>query len=93
MKKIIHTSHILFILTASLLMGSCQLGKHYTRPELNLPEQLDDKNVDSASIADYPWEQLYGHYFTNAYPQKPIVQQRHAHRCCPNKRTGRYQTD
>ena len=58
MKRILHTP-FLFILAASLLLGSCQLGKHYTRPDLHMPEQLDDKNVDTASIADYPWEQLY----------------------------------
>lgn len=50
---------ITFILAAVLLLGSCQLGKHYTRPKLDLPETLDSLSVDTNSIADYPWEQLY----------------------------------
>lgn len=50
---------IILILTATLAMSSCQLGKHYTRPEMSLPEKLDTTSIDSSSIADYPWEQLY----------------------------------
>ena len=38
---------------------SCQLGKHYTRPQLYLPEQLDSMNIDSTSIGDYKWEDIY----------------------------------
>ena len=49
----------IMILAATLMMGSCQLGKHYTRPEMNLPARLDSISMDSSSIADYPWEQLY----------------------------------
>lgn len=49
---------ILALATAAL-MGSCQLGKQYTRPELNLPQQLDSMSVDSTSMADFPWEKLY----------------------------------
>ena len=40
-------------------MGSCKLGKHYTRPQLELPEKLDSLSVDTTSIGDYAWEQLY----------------------------------
>ena len=43
----------------SLLMGSCKLGKQYTRPEVNLPKQLDRYNFDNSSVADVPWERLY----------------------------------
>ena len=39
--------------------AGCQIGKHYTRPELNLPETLDSLSVDSVSIGDYAWETLY----------------------------------
>ena len=49
----------LFLLAASLLLGSCQLGKHYTRPRLELPETLDSLSVDTTSVADQTWEQLY----------------------------------
>ncbi len=46
-------------LFAVFLLGSCKIGKQYTRPELHLPETLDSLSVDSTSIGDYPWEQLY----------------------------------
>ncbi len=59
MKLFKHTYPMVFILAAALFMGSCQLGKHYTRPNLDLPQTLDSLNVDSTSIADYPWEQIY----------------------------------
>ena len=48
-----------FLLASSLLMGSCKLGKHFTRPEVNLPQRLDSMNIDSSSVADVPWEQVY----------------------------------
>lgn len=44
---------------AAAAFSGCQLGKHYTRPKLELPETLDSLSVDSSSIGDYPWEQLY----------------------------------
>lgn len=59
MKHTYTACKITFILAAVFLLGSCQIGKHYTRPELKLPETLDSLSVDSNSIADYPWEQLY----------------------------------
>lgn len=46
-------------MTATITLGSCQLGKHYTRPEMNIPAKLDSMSMDSTSIADYPWEELY----------------------------------
>lgn len=49
----------LFILSAAAIMGSCQIGQHYTRPDLELPETLDSLSVDTASIGDYAWEELY----------------------------------
>lgn len=50
---------LFFLFAASLLLGSCKLGKHYTRPQLELPETLDSLSVDTTSIGDYAWEQLY----------------------------------
>lgn len=47
------------ILAAAFMVSSCQLGKHYTRPEMNLPERLDSISMDTTSMADYPWEELY----------------------------------
>lgn len=49
----------IFSILAATALSGCQLGKHYTRPQLELPETLDSLSVDSSSIGDYPWEQLY----------------------------------
>lgn len=49
----------IFSILAAAALSGCQLGKHYTRPKLELPETLDSLSVDSSSIGDYPWEQLY----------------------------------
>ena len=45
------------------LLTSCQLGKHYTRPDLHLPQQLDTlRQQDTLSIADMQWWEIYtGH--------------------------------
>ena len=40
-------------------MSSCQLGKHYTRPDLHLPERLDSMATDTMSIADFRWWEIY----------------------------------
>ena len=56
--KMKYTYPILLV-AISLLLGSCKLGKQYTRPELRLPEQLDEHKFDDTSVADVPWEQLY----------------------------------
>ena len=57
--KRLSISPMLYALAVMLLMGSCQLGKHYTRPEVNLPKELDRMNFDSSSVADMTWEELY----------------------------------
>ena len=57
MKKIY--SYPLLLTAISLTLGSCKLGKQYTRPEVNLPKQLDQYNFDNSSVADVPWEKLY----------------------------------
>ena len=59
MKQTKQLPKIFLFLATSFLLGSCQLGKHYTRPQLQLPETLDSTSVDSTSLGDYPWEQLY----------------------------------
>ena len=45
----------------ALLLGGCKVGKHYARPDLELPSTLtmDGMVEDSASIGDYPWERIY----------------------------------
>ena len=35
------------IMVVVLAFSSCQLGKHYARPELNLPQQLDSTEQDT----------------------------------------------
>lgn len=59
MKRTKYTYCILLMLSVVLLLGSCRLGKHYIRPKLDLPDTLDSMSVDTASLGDYPWEQLY----------------------------------
>ena len=49
----------LCLLLAIVLLAGCKIGKHYTRPELNLPDTLDSLSVDTTSIGDYAWEELY----------------------------------
>lgn len=52
--------HILtYILFLGVCLTSCQLGKHYTRPDLHLPERLDSMATDTMSIADFRWWEIY----------------------------------
>lgn len=52
--------HILtYILFLGVCLTSCQLGKHYTRPDLHLPERLDSTATDTMSIADFRWWEIY----------------------------------
>ena len=48
---------LLYIAVSGMtLLTSCQLGKHYTRPDLHLPQQLDTlRQQDTLSIADMQW--------------------------------------
>lgn len=59
MKQKLTSLYTCLLPTALLLLGSCQLGKHYTRPQLNLPTSIDSLSHDSASIGDYAWEKIY----------------------------------
>ena len=48
------------LLAALIVLAGCQLGKHYTRPDLDLPATLGSQTADdSASLADMAWEELY----------------------------------
>lgn len=38
---------------------SCQLGKEYVRPELNLPDTIEGNKGDSSSVAGIQWWELY----------------------------------
>lgn len=52
---------VLAVTAAAVLLSGCQLGKHYTRPDLELPESLaqSGQGGDSTSIADYSWQEVY----------------------------------
>ena len=50
---------IYYVIMLAVGLSSCQLGKHYARPELNLPQQLDATEQDTLSIADRQWWDIY----------------------------------
>lgn len=50
---------IISFLLFGLFTGGCQLGKHYTRPDLHLPATLDSTATDTNSIADFRWWEIY----------------------------------
>lgn len=49
------------LVVGALLLSGCKVGKHYARPDLELPQTLtmDGMVEDSVSMADYPWERVY----------------------------------
>lgn len=51
----------LWIVCAGLafMLVSCKIGKKYTRPELNLPEEIAGVKGDSASVDSLNWWDLY----------------------------------
>lgn len=51
--------HFVYIILFSLCTVSCQLGKHYARPDLHLLALLDSTATDTTSIADFRWWELY----------------------------------
>lgn len=59
MKHIASIFRLTIIALAASTLGSCQLGKHYTRPQMAMPEVLDSMSMDSTSMGDFPWEELY----------------------------------
>ncbi|MCD7710690.1 MAG: efflux transporter outer membrane subunit [Porphyromonadaceae bacterium] len=52
---------LLFCTLLLTILSSCKIGKKYTRPEMELPEQLDSTVAvaDSFSIADMHWWEIY----------------------------------
>lgn len=63
-----------------LLLSGCQLGKHYARPQLELPASLQDSAhrsdvlyTDTTSFADYPWEWLYADTLLQGLIRKTLV--------------------
>lgn len=56
---------VLLLAAVLLLLSGCRLGRHYTRPQLDLPVSLQDSahadtlHADTLCFADYPWDWLY----------------------------------
>lgn len=41
-------------------LPSCKIGKRYERPDLSLPDRIEDSvSADTATVSDIPWESLY----------------------------------
>lgn len=50
----------IYIVIGVLLLSSCKLGKQYTRPELNLPGELETGSADTLfSASDLKWPSIY----------------------------------
>ncbi|MCG8578487.1 MAG: efflux transporter outer membrane subunit [Bacteroidales bacterium] len=51
---------IVFVLIALVVLNtSCKVGKKYSRPELNLPNKLEEMSIDTSTIDDMAWWELY----------------------------------
>lgn len=52
--------YVAVALLGMTLLSSCKIGKRYTRPELNLPERIEESSIaDSTSVDNISWESLY----------------------------------
>lgn len=49
----------LLIIGFVALFSSCKVGEKYSRPELGLPDKLEEMSIDSLTIDDISWWQLY----------------------------------
>lgn len=70
LKYIIHA----LILTAAISLSACQIGRKYTRPNIELPAALTNEgNTDSASIADISWKEVYTDTILQGLISKSLV--------------------
>ena len=69
-------SEIIVSFLVTLVLSSCKIGKEYARPDLNLPEKIEEfvDSADTASVADLPWEHLYADDTLRALIQKALDQ-------------------
>lgn len=52
--------HALVIIASAVVVVSCKIGHHYTRPDVELPVSLTEgESADSASFADRSWTEIY----------------------------------
>jgi multidrug efflux system outer membrane protein len=56
-KKLVVAACIVMIIIVA--GSSCKVGKRYSQPELNLPDKLEELSLDSATIDDMGWAELY----------------------------------
>ena len=55
-----HIRTLAGLAAALLLLASCQLGRHYVRPDVAMPATLGGMaGADSASLADRSWNEIY----------------------------------
>lgn len=61
---------------ALALLASCKIGKQYQRPDLGLPEKIEEFTdpSDTTSVADLPWENLYADDTLKVLIQKALDQ-------------------
>ena len=81
-KKLLHLLLYIGFVGASLtaLLGSCQLGKPYARPQLGLPQQIDSMaGTDTSSIGDYAWERIYADTTLQALIRQTLEQNKDMH--------------
>lgn len=70
LKHIIHA----LILTAAISLSACQIGRKYTRPNIELPAALSDEdNTDSTSMADISWKEVYTDTILQSLISKSLV--------------------
>ncbi len=50
---------ILIVIVLVVLGYSCKVGKKYQRPELGMPDKLEVMSIDSLTIDDLDWWELY----------------------------------
>ncbi|MBS2213303.1 efflux transporter outer membrane subunit [Carboxylicivirga mesophila] len=50
---------VLLLIGLIALVSSCKVGKKYVKPELNLPDKLEVMSIDSTTIDDLQWWELY----------------------------------
>ncbi|WP_439184965.1 efflux transporter outer membrane subunit [Carboxylicivirga taeanensis] len=61
--RLFYTMHQKVVITLLIgliaLASSCKVGKKYVKPELNLPDKLEVMSIDSTTIDDLQWWELY----------------------------------
>ncbi|WP_430810443.1 MULTISPECIES: efflux transporter outer membrane subunit [unclassified Carboxylicivirga] len=72
--RILDTSWRMICLGGMLLivMGSCKVGKKYVPPELNLPDKLEVMSIDSLTIDDVKWWDVYTDTVLHTYIRKAL---------------------